>query len=66
MINYVEVSRGQSTRLYGLAKVHKAETPLRPALSLPGSSHENLNSTPAKLFDIIDGANIETDTKDAR
>ena len=35
--------------LYGLAKIHKAETPLRPVLSLPDSSYENLNKMLAKL-----------------
>ena len=57
---------GQPARLYGLAKVHKDETPLRPVLSLPGSSYENLNKMLAKFFDNIDGANIETNTKEAR
>ena len=57
---------GQPARLYGLAKVHMAETPLRPVLSLPGSSYENLNKTFAKFFDNIDGAKIEINTKDAR
>ena len=57
---------GQPTCLYGLAKVHKAETPLRPVLSLPGSLYENPNKKLAKFFDNIDGANIETNTKDAR
>ena len=57
---------GQPARLYGLAKVHKAETPLRPVLSLPGSSYESLNEMLAEFFDNIDGANIETNTKDAR
>ena len=52
--------------MYGLAKVHKAETPLRPVLSLPGSSYENLNQMLAKFFDNIDGANIETNTEEAR
>ena len=33
---------GQPARLYSLAWVHKAETPLRPVLSIPGSSYENL------------------------
>ena len=50
---------GQPARLYGLAKV-------RPVLSLPGSSYENLNKMLAKFFDNIDGANIETNTKEAR
>ena len=57
---------GQPAHLYGLAKVHKAETPLRPVLSLPGSSYENLNKMLAKFFDNIDGANMETNTKEAR
>ena len=55
----------QSARLYGLAKVHKAETSVRPVLSLPGSSHESLNKKLANFFDNIDGASIETNTKDA-
>ena len=68
MIKYIlDRSReGQPARLYGLTKVHRAETPLRPVLSLPGSSYENLNKTLAKFFDNIDGANTENNTKDAR
>ena len=38
----------QPARLYGLAKVHKQGKPLRPVLSLPGSSYDNLNKTLAK------------------
>ena len=57
---------GKFARLYVLVKVHKAETPLRPLLSLPGSSYENHNKILAKFFDIIDGAIIETNPKDAR
>ena len=57
---------GQPARLYGLAKVHKDETPLRPVLSLPSSSYETLYKMFAKFFDNIDGANIETNTKEAR
>ena len=43
----------QPGRLYGLAKVHKQGTPLRPVLFLPGSSYDNLNKTLAKYFDEI-------------
>ena len=56
----------QPARLYGLAKVHKQGTPLRPVLYLPGSSYENLNKALAKHFDEIEGANIETNTQIAR
>ena len=52
--------------MYGKAKVHKAEIPLRPVLSLSGSSYENLIKIKAKLFYNIIGANIENNTKDAR
>ena len=37
-------------RLYGLAKVHRENTPLRPVLSLPGSSYYNLNKVLAKFL----------------
>ena len=53
----------QPGRLYGLAKKHKQGTPLRPVLSLPGSSYDNLNKTLGKYFDEIEGANIETNTQ---
>ena len=45
----------QPVRLYGLAKKHKQGTSLRPVLSLPGSSYDNLNKTLAKYFDEIEG-----------
>ena len=57
---------GQPARLYGLAKVHKLNTPLRPVLSLPGSSYYNLNKVLAKFFEKIEGENIETNSLDAR
>ena len=53
----------QPAKLYGLAKVHKEGTPLRPVLSLPGSSYDTLKETLAKYFDEIEGANIETITQ---
>ncbi|XP_063710298.1 uncharacterized protein LOC134838911 [Symsagittifera roscoffensis] len=56
----------QLARMYGLAKVHKQGTPLRPVLSLPGSSYDNLNKTLAMYLDEIEGANIETNTQMAR
>ena len=40
----------QPARLYGLAKVHKQNVPLRPVLSLPGSHYESLNKWLAQFF----------------
>ena len=66
MYNRLRSTGAQPARLYGLAKVHKQGTPLRPVLSLPGSSYDNLNKTLAMYFDEIEGANIETNTQMAR
>ncbi|XP_075241736.1 uncharacterized protein LOC142336708 [Convolutriloba macropyga] len=54
----------QPVRLYGLAKVHKNDTLLRPVLSILGSSYDTKFLSP--FFERLPGANIETDTKDAR
>ena len=32
----------QPARLYGLAKVHKNNTPMRPVLSMPGSAYHKV------------------------
>ena len=40
----------QPARLYGLAKMHREHTPLRPVLSLLDSSYYNLNKVLAKFF----------------
>ena len=66
MYNSLRSTGAQPAGLYGLAKIHKQGTPLRPVLSLPGSSYDNLNKTLAKYFDEIQGANIETNTIMAR
>ena len=59
-------SMGAARRLYNLVKIHKAGTPLRPVLSLPGSSYKNFNKIQAKFFDKVDRAYIGTNTKDVR
>ena len=56
----------QPARLYKLAKVHKIGTPLRPVLSIPGSSYENLNNFLSPFFGKLPCADIETNSKDAR
>ena len=56
----------QPARLYGWAKVHKVNSPLRPVLSLPGSAYDRLNKWLTKFFDKVPGANIETSTEGMR
>ena len=45
--------------------MHKVITQLRPVRFLPGSSYHNLNKVLAKIFEKIEGANIETNQLDA-
>ena len=52
--------------MYGLAKVHKAGTPLRPILSLPGSMYEPLTKELAKLLDRVQGTQIECSTSSVK
>ena len=46
--------------------MNKVNNPLRPVLSLPGSSYYNLNKVLAKFFEKTEGANIETSSLNAR
>ena len=46
-----------------MAKVHKEETPLRPVLSLPGSSCDHLKKNWSSNFQKIEEANVETNMK---
>ena len=48
MITRLRSTGVQPARLYGLAKVHKQDTPLRPVLSAPSSSYDNLYKALAK------------------
>ena len=53
----------QPARLYGLAKVHKKESPLRPILSLPDSQYEKPSKELAEIIKKLPEAGIRTDRK---
>ena len=53
----------QPPRLYGLAKVHKANTPLRPVLSMPGSAYHKVAKKVAGWLSVIPEAQINCSTK---
>ena len=55
-----------SPRLYGLAKVHKPDTPLRPVLSLLGSCYATLNAKLSTYVSDVAGSNIETSTAEMK
>ncbi|XP_057310730.1 uncharacterized protein LOC130648656 [Hydractinia symbiolongicarpus] len=53
----------QPPRIYGLAKVHKNNTPMRPVLSMPGSPYYKLANQVAKWLSVVDECNINSSTK---
>ena len=53
----------QAPRIYGLAKVHKTDIPLRPVLSMPGSAYHKIANQVAKWLKVVEECNINTSTK---
>ena len=53
-------------RMYGLAKVHKQDTPLRPIVSMPGTSYDKIGRWVSKWLDKIPESHIKTSTVDVR
>ena len=54
----------QPARLYGLAKVHKSNIPVRPVLSMPGSAYHKVAQYVAKCLSIVPECNINASTKE--
>ena len=68
-VNVYEAIRStgaQPARLFGLAKVHKIETPPTPVFSIPQSCYQKHNKFLTPFFEKIEGANIEININDAR
>ena len=53
----------QPARLYGLAKVHKNDIPVRPVLSMPGSAYHKVAVQVAEWLSRIPECNINSSTK---
>ena len=53
----------QPARLYGLAKVHKNNVPVRPVLSMPGSAYYKVAEYIAKCLSVIPECKINASTK---
>ena len=54
---------GQPPRIYGLAKVHKTGTPVRPVLSMPGSPYHKVAKQVADWLAVITEAQIKCSSK---
>ena len=53
----------QAPRLYGLAKIHKENVPLRPVLSMPGSAYYKIANQVTEWLKVVDECNINSSTK---
>ena len=53
----------QPARLYGLAKVHKIGTPVRPVLSMPGSAYHKVAQKVAEWLSVVPECKINSSTK---
>ena len=53
----------QPSRLYGLAKVHKHEIPMRPVLSMPGSAYFKIAVQVSEWLSVVGECKINSSTK---
>ena len=63
MYNNLRSTGHQPPRLYGLAKVHKTDTPMRPVLSMPGSAYHKIGKQIATWLSVVPECLINTSTK---
>ena len=54
---------GQLPRLYGLAKVHKKNIPLRPVLSMPGSLYHKITQKVTEWLSVAPESKINSSTQ---
>ena len=54
---------GQLPRLYGLAKVHKKNIPLRPVLSMPGSPYHKITQKVTDWLSVVPESKINSSTQ---
>ena len=55
----------QLPRLYGLAKVHKKNIPLRPVLSMPGSPYHKITHKVTDWLSVVPESKINSSTQNA-
>ena len=64
MFTQLKPSGSQPPRLYGLAKIHKRHVPVRPVLSMPGSSYYKIGHQVSKWLSVVIECNINSSTKE--
>ena len=53
-------------QIYGLSKVHKDDTPLRPIVSIPGTSYDKIGRFVSKWLEKVPESKIQTSSKDVK
>ena len=64
LYNQLSPTGSQPARLYGLAKVHKQDMPMRPVLSMPGSVYYNIAKQVASWLSHVPECQINCSTKE--
>ena len=64
LFNKLKPVGSQPPRLYGLAKVHKTDCPLRPVVAMPGSPYDNISKQIADWLSLVPECRINCSTKD--
>ena len=64
LYNQLKPRGSQPARLYGLAKVHKKDIPVRPVLSMPGSAYHHVAQYVAKCLSVVPQCKINASTKE--
>ena len=64
LFNKLKPIGSQPPRLYGLAKIHKNNVPLRPVLSMPGSSYYKIAKKVSKWLAVVPECQINTSSKE--
>ena len=63
LCNQLKPMGSQPPRIYGLAKVHKSNVPVRPVLSMPGSAYYSIAKQVAEWLAVIPEAQINSSSK---
>ena len=62
--NQLKPRGSRPPRLYGLAKVHKNNVPMRPVLSMPASSYHKIGEYVAECLSVVPQCNINASPKE--
>ena len=64
LMKKLQPSGSQPPRLYGLAKIHKDDVPLRPVLSMPGSPYHKIALQISEWLSVVEECKINSSTKE--